>query len=78
MDYLDGPLDTDYVPTGFEPLDLDDEEYDNEDEYGYDDAYGNADDSYDDEFDEPELKGFDDLRPFGSFSDGFGWDDGLF
>ena len=39
------------------------------DEAGYDD--------YEDEFEEPGLAGWDDLRPFGSFDDGFGWDETL-
>ncbi|MBO4352165.1 MAG: hypothetical protein J5818_01580 [Eggerthellaceae bacterium] len=73
MDSLYEPLEMN-EPTGFEPLEWDDEVYD-EDEYGYaDDPYTTAE-SEEDEYEEPGLGGWDDLRPFGSFSDGFGWDD---
>ncbi len=66
------PIDTP-EPTGFEPLDLDDEDYDDEDDfYSYE-----VEEEYEDEedYEEPGLAGFDDLRPFGSFDDGYGWDD---
>ena len=72
MDFMYDPIDTP-EPTGFEPLELDDEDYEDEDDsYGYEAVEEYVDDEYDDE---PGLGGFDDLRPFGSFDDGFGWDD---
>ena len=41
----------------------------------YDDAADYTNDAFEEEYEEPGLGGFDDLRPFGSFSDGYGWDD---
>lgn len=71
-EFMYGPIDTP-EPTGFEPLDLDEEDYNDEDDfYGYE-----VEEEYEDEedYEEPGLAGFDDLRPFGSFDDGYGWDD---
>ena len=71
-EFMYGPIDTP-EPIGFEPLDLDDEDYNDEDDfYGYE-----VEEEYEDEedYEEPGLAGFDDLRPFGSFDDGYGWDD---
>ena len=71
-EFMYGPIDTP-EPTGFEALDLDDEDYNDEDDfYGYE-----VEEEYEDEedYEEPGLAGFDDLRPFGSFDDGYGWDD---
>lgn len=72
MDFAYGPIDTP-EPTGLEPLPIDDEDvFEEEDEDIYEEE------QYEDEdYDEPGLAGFDDLRPFGSFDDGFGWDDTL-
>lgn len=70
-DFMYGPIDIP-EPTGFEPLDLDDEDYDEDDSYSYESEEEYEDEDY---FEEPGLAGFDDLRPFGSFDDGFGWDD---
>ena len=62
-------------PTGFEPLEWDNEEYDEDDGY-IDDPFA-AMEYEEEEYEEPGLGGWDDLRPFGSFSNGFGWDDTL-
>ena len=75
MDFAYGPIDTP-EPTGLEPLDFD------EDDEGFldeDDGAFCFDGGYDDEddFEEPGLASWDDLRPFGSFDDGFGWDEGF-
>ena len=75
MDYLNEPEDPMREPTGFEPLEWDDEEY--EDEYGYDDDSYTQDEYEEEEYDQQGLAGWDNLRPFGSFNDGFGWDDTL-
>ena len=75
MDYLYEPMDDSRAPAGFEPLEWDDEEC--EDDDCFDDPY--AEEVYE-EYEEEEygLGGFDDLKPFGSFNDGVGWDDTLF
>ena len=77
MSFPYGPFDRDEEPDGLPPLivDDDDEEYEDEDPYDYyDDPY--ADDDYIEYEDEEQgLGGFDDLKPFGSFNDGFGWQD---
>jgi len=71
MDFAYGPIDTP-EPTGFEPLDLDDEDFVDEDDSYYSEI---VEEYEDEEFDEePGLPGFDDLMPFGSFDDGFGWE----
>lgn len=71
MNYPDGPIETSTEPDGFEPLEWDDEVYEDED-----DAYVYDDDPYEEEeLEEPGLAGFDDLMPFGSFDSGFGWGD---
>ena len=62
-------------PNDLKPLEFDDDEEEDEDPYDFfEDPY--AEDAYEDDYEEPGLGGFDDLRPFGSFSDGYGWDDG--
>lgn len=70
MDFAYGPIDTP-EPTGFEPLEWDDEVY--EDEYTFEDSY---DDSYEDEEEDEELglHGWDDLKPFTSYDDESSWD----
>lgn len=74
MNFLYEPIE-DKDPYGLKPLNLEDEELDEE----LEDAYVYAEELYEEEaYEEPGLGGFDDLRPFGSFSDGFGWDDTLF
>ena len=71
MDFAYGPIDIP-EPTGFEPLDLDDEDFVDEDDSYYSEV---VEEYEDEEFDEePGLPGFDDLMPFGSFDDGFGWE----
>lgn len=71
-DFMYGPIDIP-EPTGLEPLDLDDEDYgDEDDSYSYEVEEEYQDEEY---YEEPGLAGFDDLRPFGSFDDGYGWDD---
>lgn len=80
MDYLDELFEAD-EPDDFGPLDLDGDEYDDEEDEDEDDdeVFVYVDDSYEEEDDEGwELGGFDDLKPFGSFDDGYGWDDDLF
>ena len=70
MDFLREPNEPP-EPTGFEPLEWDDEVY--EDEYVFEDP---VDDSYEDEEDE-ELgihHGWDDLKPFASYDDESSWD----
>ena len=78
-DFMYGPMEDDDRRYDLEPLAFDDEE--DEGAFGYDDEgepYDDAGfDDYEDEDDygEPGLAGWDDLKPFGSFDDGFGWDD---
>ena len=82
MNISSEPFENDYEPDGFEPLDLDDNEDEDEDPYAYEDPY--EDDGYAEyEDDGSGLGGFDDLKPFGSFNDDsgwldHGWDDGFF
>jgi len=71
MDFLYEPNEM-KEPTGLEPLEWDDEVYEDDD----DDLPYDEDDYEDEDYDEPGLAGFDDLMPFGSFDDGFGWEDG--
>ena len=71
--YID-PVEEIPEPTGLEPLEWDDSEED-EDTQCYD--LQEEDEFDEDEFEDSGLAGFDDLRPFGSFDDGFGWDDRL-
>lgn len=78
MDFLYDPLEIDNERNDLKPLVFDDEEDDIEDYYSYDDASDNAYDAFVEEYEEPGLGGFDDLKPFGSFNNGFGWDDTLF
>ena len=70
MDFLYDPIDA-KEPTGFEPLEWDDNVYEDDD-----DALFFDNSIEEEEYDEPGLPGFDDLKPFGSFDDGFGWEDG--
>ena len=71
MDFLYGPNESP-EPTGFEPLEWDDSEY--EDEYTFEDS---SDDSYEEEeYEEPGFGGWDDLKPFASFDDESSWSDG--
>ena len=73
VDYMYGPIEDDGRRYDLEPLEFDDEEDEDafeDDDEPYDDA---GYDDYEDEFEEPGLAGWDDLRPFGSFDDGFGW-----
>ena len=75
VDYMYGPIEDDGRRYDLEPLEFDDEEDEDafeDDDEPYDDA---GYDDYEDEFEEPGLAGWDDLRPFGSFDDGFGWED---
>ena len=77
VDYMYGPIEDDGRRYDLEPLEFDDEEDEDafeDDDEPYDDA---GYDDYEDEFEEPGLVGWDDLRPFGSFDDGFGWDETL-
>lgn len=61
-------------PNDLKPLDFDDDEYEDENPYDYfENPY---EDDASEDYEEPGLGGFDDLKPFGSFSDGLGWDDG--
>lgn len=82
MEFLYEPIDDSKMPTGFEPLDLDDEEFEEDDDpYSYfEDPYAQQEDEDEDEDEDEELglMGWDDLKPFGSFDDGFGWDDSVF
>lgn len=77
VEFMYGPIEDDGRRYDLEPLEFDDEE--DEDAFGDDDDYnidaGDGDD--DEEYEEPGLAGWDDLRPFGSFSDGYGWDETL-
>lgn len=89
MDFAYGPIETDNEPDGFGPLDLDEEEYEeafedgalgdeleDEDEDPYEYFVEPYEDEYEEEeFEDPGLGGFDDLKPFGSFDSGMGWDD---
>nr|AHF24237.1 hypothetical protein [uncultured bacterium Contig224] len=70
MDFMYGPIDTP-EPTGLEPLEWDDEVYDDDDDIYYEEP----EDEEEEDYEEPGLAGWDDLKPFGSFDDGFGWDD---
>ena len=72
MDFMYGPIDDSKAPTGFEPLEWDDGEYDDEDDAV--DEYDPYEDE--DEYEEPGLGGFDDLKPFTSFDDEASWDGG--
>lgn len=75
MDFLYEPTDMPSEPSGFEPLFPEDEEFEDEDEYVYEDiVYEEEDDE--DEFIDPSFGGWDDLKPFGSFDGGYGWDEG--
>lgn len=76
VDFMYGPIEDDDRRFDLEPLEFDDEE----DEGAFiDDDEPDVDNDvdYDDEYEEPGLAGWDDLRPFGSFSDGYGWDETL-
>lgn len=77
VDFMYGPIEDDGRRYDLEPLEFDVEE--DEGAFGDDgDCYIDADDGDDDEeYEEPGLAGWDDLRPFGSFSDGYGWDETL-
>lgn len=74
MGSLDDPLEIDEFANSLKPLEWDDEVYEDEDDFV--DPY--AQEEYEEEYEEPGLGGFDDLKPFGSFDDGLGWDDPLF
>ena len=77
MEFPYEPVENYCDPNDLKPLELDDDEGEDENPYDYfDNTY--AENGYEDyEYEKPELGGFDDLRPFGSFSDGYGWDDGF-
>ena len=84
MDFAYGPMEPDNDPYGLKPLDLDDEDdeefEDDDSDIFFIDPYEDGDDDEDEEeeeFIDPRFGGYDDLKPFGSFDDGFGWDEGF-
>lgn len=79
VDFMYGPIEDDDRRYDLEPLALDDEEdedaFENDDGPYEDAGNDDYDDDYEDDYEGLGLAGWDDLRPFGSFDDGFGWDD---
>ena len=72
MEFAYGPIDTP-EPTGFEPLEWDDTEIEDDDDVIYVEEVFEEDD----EDDEDSGPGWDDLKPFTSYDDYSAWGDML-
>lgn len=72
MEFAYGPIDTP-EPTGFEPLEWDDTEIEDDDTMAY--LYdASEEDDEEDEFEDDGFGGWDDLKPFSSFDDESAWE----